>query len=240
MKDIYQTSPINELEKKLGYKFNDITLLENAMVHSSFVNEAKHHDGKLSDNERLEFLGDSVLSIVITDYLYNNCPKKKEGVLTRVRASVVCENTLAEKATQICLGDYLRLGHGEIAGDGRNRKSILADAFEATLGALYLDGGLEVVKGFLLPLLEEDIKTNLKSGSEDYKSMLQRFIQQSPDDVLEYCMVSEEGPPHNRRFTFNAILNNNVIGTGTDTSKRRAEQLAAKEALELFGELKEQ
>ena len=124
MKDIYQTSPINELEEKLGYKFNDITLLENAMVHSSFVNEAKHHDGKLSDNERLEFLGDSVLSIVITDYLYNNCPKKKEGVLTRVRASVVCENTLAEKATQICLGDYLRLGHGEIAGDGRNRKSI--------------------------------------------------------------------------------------------------------------------
>ena len=105
---------------------------------------------------------------------------------------------------------------------------------------MYLDGGLEVVKNFLLPLLEDDIKANLKTGSEDYKSMLQRFIQQSPDDVLEYSMVSEEGPPHNRRFTFNAILNNNVIGTGTDTSKRRAEQLAAKEALELFGELKEQ
>lgn len=239
MKDIYQTSPLNGLEEQLGYKFKDITILENAMVHSSFVNEAKRFDTKLSDNERLEFLGDSVLSIVVTDYLYNNCPRKKEGVLTRVRASVVCETTLAEKAMKLNLGDYLKLGHGEISGDGRTRKSILADAFEATLGAMYLDGGLEVVKKFLLPLLEDDIKNNLKSGSEDYKSMLQRFIQQSPDDVLEYCMVSEDGPPHDRRFTFNAILNNNVIGTGTDTSKRRAEQLAAKEALELFGELHE-
>ena len=150
MKDIYQTSPIAELEEKLGYKFNDVTILENALVHSSFVNEVKHHDGNLCDNERLEFLGDSVLSIVVTDYLYNNCPKKKEGVLTRVRASVVCENTLADKAVKICVGDFLKLGHGEIAGDGRKRKSILADAFEATLGAMYLDGGLEVVKSFLL------------------------------------------------------------------------------------------
>lgn len=239
MKDNYHPLPLSELEKSIGYRFKDISILENAMVHSSYVNEVKRHDANFTDNERLEFLGDSVLSIVVTDYLYKNCPHKKEGILTRVRASVVCETTLAEKAQNIKLGEYIYLGNGEMSCDGKNRKSILADAFEAMLGALYLDGGLEVVKSFLLPILEDDIKESLKTGSEDYKSMLQRFIQQSPDDVLEYCMVSEEGPPHDRRFTFNAILNNNVIGTGTDTSKRRAEQLAAKEALELFGELKE-
>ena len=230
-----QPAPVRELENTIGYRFSDPELLTNALIHTSYVNEARSQ-GVREDNERLEFLGDSVLSLTVTDYLYRTSGLK-EGVLTRVRAAVVCEDTLASKAEEISLGKYLFLGHGELMSNGRHRKSILADAFEALLGAIYLDGGLDAVKTFLLPRLSGDIERCLRSGSEDYKSMLQRFVQQSPEDILEYRLVSETGPAHQRVFTTEALLNNNVIGSGTAGSKRQAEQLAAFEALRLFDAL---
>lgn len=225
-----------ELEKKIGYTFVNKLLLTNALIHSSFINEAKRSPEFPDDNERLEFLGDSVLSLTVTEHLYRNT-KMREGVLTRVRAAVVCEDMLAKKAAELELGEYLMLGHGEIMNNGRQRKSINADAFEALLGAMFIDGGFEQVKKFLLPRLESEIDEHIKTGSEDYKSMLQRFIQQSPLDVLEYRLVSEDGPAHERVFTSDAVLNNNVIGTGTAGSKRQAEQRAAYEALRLFDAL---
>lgn len=228
---------IQDLEEKLKYVFNDKQLLVTALSHSSFANELKSKNVKAECNERLEFFGDSVLSITVSEYLYTNYPTLPEGELSKVRAGTVCEKALAKFARSIGLGKHLFLGHGEEITNGRDRPSILADAFEAILGAMYIDGGFAPVKAFLLPFATEEIKQILVSGNtKDYKSMLQQFVQQEQGDVLEYRIVNEYGPAHERVFETEALLNNNVIGKGSGKSKRESEQNAAKEALTLFGQ----
>lgn len=225
------------LEKAIGYTFGDKELLMNALTHASYCNENRTNEGTLPSNERLEFLGDSVLSLIVSDYIYKNYRSFDEGDLTKIRAAVVCENTLAIFARRIDLGDYILLGKGEEASDGRKRKSILSDAFEALIAAVYLDGGLEKAREFLLPRVNEAAVISMKKGTEDYKSRLQRMAQETPEEILEYVTVNEEGPPHDKRFTVEARLNSNVLGVGIGRSKREAEQQAAKKALELFGEI---
>lgn len=226
------------LEETIGYKFNDITLLETALTHSSYSNEAKSKGANIECNERLEFLGDSVLSIIASEYLYFEfgCP---EGELTRMRAEIVCEKALAVFAKKISLGDFLNLGHGEEMSGGRNRPSLLADAFESLLAAMFIDSGRNknVVAKFLLPLLTEElVKLELSGAAKDFKTLLQQFVQQAGGEVLEYFVINETGPDHDKVFTVEARLNSNVIGTGSGKSKRAAEQMAAKQALELFGQ----
>ena len=227
---------VSMLEEEIGYIFKNKEYIKTALTHSSFSNENKHKDKKVIDNERLEFLGDSVLSIVTSEYLYSLNSEYSEGDLTKTRAAVVCENSLYEIACKISLGDYILLGRGEVLTHGRGRKSIIADAFEALLAALYLDGGMKTVKKFLLPYIIEATEQTIKTGNGDYKSTLQRIVQQTPEEILEYRQVSESGPPHDRRFTFQVFLNSNLLGEGSGRSKRAAEQEAAKEALKLLGE----
>jgi ribonuclease-3 len=227
---------IAQLEKIIDYSFNNKNIIKNALTHSSYSNENKHKDKHIVDNERLEFLGDSVLSIITSEYLYSLNSAFDEGDLTKTRAAVVCENSLYEFATQISLGDYIFLGHGEVLTHGRGRKSIVSDAFEALLGALYLDGGMETAKRFLLPFIENATAKAFKSGNGDYKSLLQKIVQQTPEEILEYRLISESGPPHNKWFTFHVYLNSNFLGEGSGKSKRIAEQEAAKEALIILGE----
>jgi ribonuclease-3 len=230
--------PTELLQQKIGYRFENHSYLQRALTHSSYSNEQgeKHHH--LLCNERLEFLGDSVLSVVVSRYLYTTFPGLAEGELTRLRAELVCERALSSFAARIHLGDYLLLGVGEDKNHGRERKSILADAFEALLAAIYLDAaeqGFERVEELLLPLIQDEIANADKQGSSDYKTLLQQFVQQTEGDFLEYVTVSESGPDHQKTFTVEARLNSNVIGRGQGQSKRRAEQNAAKQALELFG-----
>ncbi len=215
------------LEKSIGYQFKKIELLENALTHTSFANEARN---PLANNERLEFLGDSVLSIVVADYLYQNEKKLPEGELTRRRAALVCEPALSGFAKSIGLGQYLRLGKGEEMSGGRERASILSDAFEAVIAALYLDGGLEEARRFILPFVSKKVP-----GEEDYKTRLQEVVQQNPEERLRYIVTDEQGPDHNKSFTVEVHLNSNCIGTGSGHSKKIAEQQAAKEALVLMG-----
>ncbi len=225
------------LEEKLGYDFKDKQLLIKALSHSSFANELKSKNIKAECNERLEFFGDSILSLTVSEYLYTNYPNLPEGELSKVRAGTVCEKALSKFARTIGLGNYLFLGHGEEITHGRDRSSILADAFEAILAAMYIDGGIEPVKAFLMPFATEEIKEIIARGNtKDYKSMLQQFVQQEQSDVLEYRLINEYGPAHERVFETEAVLNNNVIGKGTGRSKRESEQNAAKEALNLFGQ----
>lgn len=226
------------LEKTIGYTFNDITLLETALTHSSYSNEAKSKGINVECNERLEFLGDSVLSIISSEYLFFefDCP---EGELTRMRAEIVCEKALSVLAKKIELGSYLNLGHGEELSGGRERPSLLADAFEALLAAMFIDSGMNknVVANFLLPLLREELaKLELTGAAKDFKTLLQQFVQQVGGEVLEYCVIDERGPDHAKVFTVEARLNSNVIGVGEGKSKRAAEQMAAKQALALFGQ----
>lgn len=226
-----------ELEKSIGYSFKDITLLETALTHSSYSNEAKSKGVQVECNERLEFLGDSVLSIIASEYLFFefDCP---EGELTRMRAEIVCEKALFTLAKKIELGRYLNLGHGEELSGGRERPSLLADAFEAVLAAMFIDSGKNknVVAGFLLPILREELaKLELSGDAKDFKTLLQQFVQQAGGEVLEYYVTDESGPDHAKVFTVEARLNSNVIGVGNGKSKRSAEQMAAKQALELFG-----
>ena len=231
-------SDFNLFEKKIGYKFKDISLLNIALTHSSYVNEMRAKKENLESNERLEFLGDSVLSVITSEYVFNMLKHFSEGELTRARASIVCEDSLCIFAKSINLGDELFLGKGEANGNGRKRPSILADAFEAVLGSIFLDGGLEAAKDFLLNFIKkpvEDIMNEGEGGAKDYKTILQQMVQQSQGDHLSYVLVSELGPDHNKIFEIHAVLNNNVIGEGKGRSKRIAEQNAAKEALSLFG-----
>ncbi len=225
-------APLSELERTIGYVFKDRSHLVLATTHSSYSNEVK--DG-VGCNERLEFLGDSVLSLISSRYLYENYPELPEGEMSKTRASAVCEKTLCSLARRIDLGVYLRLGHGEECQNGRNRPSILADAFEALLAAIYLDGGLEPVRLFLLPIISAEIDGIVESGADrDYKTALQQFVQQERGSLLEYKTVGESGPAHDKTFFVEVRLNGNVIGHGKGSSKRRAEQSAAKEALTLF------
>ncbi len=227
---------IPNLEEVINYVFNNQKLIKTALTHSSYSNENKHKDKSIIDNERLEFLGDSVLSIITSEYLYSLNSDFNEGDLTKTRASVVCENSLYSFASKISLGDYIFLGHGEVLTHGRGRKSIVSDAFEALLGALYLDGGMETAKKFLLPFITEATEKTMESGNGDYKSLLQKIVQQTPEEILEYRLMSESGPPHNKWFTFHVYLNSNFLGEGSGKSKRIAEQEAAKKALIILGE----
>lgn len=224
------------LEKKINYIFHDKSLAMTALTHSSYCNENRKKGFSVS-NERSEFLGDSVLSIITAEFLFHKFPDADEGFLTRTRAALVCEDTLATFSNMIELGDYMLLGKGEACG--RHRKSTIADAFEALLAAIYLDSGMESAKKFVLPFISDMLETVIKAGTEDYKSRLQRIVQQTPEEVLTYTLVSEEGPPHDKTFGYEVYLNSNLLGKGKGRSKREAEQAAAREALILLGELDE-
>ncbi len=224
-------SSIDELQDKIGYRFHNTELLQQALSHSSYANERKHMGGS---NERLEFLGDSVLSIVVSDYLYKNL-NVPEGELTKMRASLVCEKSLYIFAKKIDLGEYLYLGKGEENTGGRERPSILADAFEAVIAAVYLDGGIEAAAKHILHFMPEDLQHAGKPAFRDFKTVLQEVVQKNPEEKVEYALIGEEGPDHNKRFVVEVRLNSQVIGRGKGRSKKEAEQLAAKEALELMG-----
>ena len=224
---------LHELEKAIGHSFRDISLLENALAHSSFANERWHNS--LRSNERLEFLGDSILGMIVADHLYRNFPDRPEGELTRMRADMVCEQSLALIANRIGLGGFLLLGHGEEQGGGRNRNSILADAVESVIAACYLDGGYAAALNFVNTFVLSDIPV-VKYHNADYKTALQEKVQQKKHQVLSYHLIGEEGPDHDKRFLVEVRLNGTVVGQGSGTSKKRAEQDAARVALEeLFG-----
>ncbi len=228
----------DRLEGKTGHDFRDKMLLQKALTHSSYSNESGARNHHLLCNERLEFLGDSVLSVITSKYLYETFPDSPEGELTRMRAELVCERALSSYAHKIELGQYILLGIGEEKNNGRDRKSILADAFEALIAAIYLDSGedgFDNVKKFLLPFIQDEIKSLGKTGfSADPKTALQQFVQQAEGDFLEYVIVAQSGPDHMKEFFVEARLNSNVIGRGKGRSKREAEQAAAREALVLF------
>lgn len=221
---------MTDFEQRIGYEFKDKGLLKEALTHSSFVGGKNHHS-----NERLEFLGDSVLSLVVSKYLFENLDKP-EGQLTKLRASIVCEHSLFPFAEKIGLGKEIFLGKGEENTGGRHRRSILADAFEALIAAIYLDGGFSAAQKFILPFIPPiDV---LKSGKlliGDYKTILQEIIQQNPEEKVVYELADESGAAHNRTFTSNVLLNGQIIGTGVGASKKEAEQNAAKEAVKLMG-----
>ncbi len=216
-------STLDNLESVIRYHFKDQKLLEQALTHRSFANEAGLPH--LSDNERLEFLGDAVLEIVVSDYLYKERPNMQEGELSRLRAALVCEPTLASCAVEMGLGDYLMLSRGEDFSGGRTRKSILSDAFEAVIGAIYLDGGMENAKDFITARLLNDI--DHKQLFFDSKTKLQELVQGSHNGDIYYRLVKEEGPDHAKSFTVSVFVNKKKIGTGTGTSKKAAEQEAA-------------
>lgn len=219
---------MNTLEEKLGYTFQNRALLENALTHSSRANESR---GKLQSNERLEFLGDSILGMVVADHLYRNHPDLPEGDLTRTRAALVCEESLVEVAKELSLGDYLSLGKGEEAGGGRNRPSIRADAVEAVLAAVYLDGGI----GSARKIIQKYILSREVAGltkPRDYKTALQELVQRESGQVLRYRLTGEEGPDHDKRFFIAVELNGTAVGSGSGRSKKEAEQMAAKAAIE--------
>lgn len=236
MNEMFNSHQLQHLEKNIGYVFTNKALAANALTHSSYCNENRTSDGAPPSNERLEFLGDSVLSVIVSDYVYTQFPSLDEGGLSKVRAAVVCESSLAAFARRAGLGELMLLGKGEEATDGRTRKSILSDAFEAVIAAIYLDGGMEKARAFVLPKAAKAAALSMQKGIEDYKSRLQRLAQETPEEILEYVLIKEEGPPHDRLFTVEARLNSNVLGEGAGKSKREAEQNAARKALELFGE----
>lgn len=227
------------LESTIKYSFRDRELITRALTHSSYSNESGLKNHHVYCNERLEFLGDSVLSIITSKYLYNRFTDCPEGELTRMRAEVVCERALSGYAEHIGLGKYLLLGVGEEKNNGRERRSILADAFEALLAAIYLDAGengMDTVESFLLPFIVKEIDSIGRSTGfhGDPKTLLQQFVQQAEGDFLEYVVVGASGPDHMKTFKVEARLNSNVIGRGEGRSKREAEQNAAREALKLF------
>lgn len=225
---------IKDLEAAIGYRFQNITLLQNALTHSSYANE-RWHDSLMS-NERLEFLGDSVLGMVVAEYLYTTFPDRPEGDLTRMRADMVCEQALAAVANRLDLGKHLLLGHGEEQSGGRNRASILADAVESVIAASFLDGGMEAAKAIISKFILCDVPVT-RLHNADYKTMLQELIQQKKNQALSYALTGESGPDHDKRFTVAVSLNGKQVGQGTGSSKKRAEQEAARAAVEtLFPE----
>lgn len=224
---------MTDLQNKIGYQFKNPALLNEALTHSSYANE--HKSQHIKYNERLEFLGDSVLSIVVSDYIYKNCPELPEGELTKLRASLVCEKSLYEFAKKIDLGKYLILSKGERNNGGTDRPSILSDAFEALIAAIYIDGGIAPASKHILNFVIPAIKNSKKKKINDYKTTLQEIIQKNPGEKLEYVLVRESGPDHNKHFFVEVHLNSNVIGKGGGKSKKEAEQQAAREALELMG-----
>lgn len=223
----YEKKLLKELEGKLGYTFHDFSWLHKAMRHSSYTNE--HHMERLECNERLEFLGDAVLEMVSSEFLYDQYPEKTEGQLSKLRASLVCEPTLAFDAKDLNLGRYLLLGKGEEQTGGRLRDSIVSDAVEATIGAIYKDGGLEPARDFILRYILNDIEH--KQLFHDSKTILQETVQKNGGSVLEYEIVDEQGPDHDKCFIAEVRLNGKAIGQGSGRTKKAAEQQAAYQAL---------
>ena len=220
---------IKDLETAIGYRFHNISLLQNALTHSSYANERWHNS--LLSNERLEFLGDSVLGMLVAEYLYRNFPDRPEGELTRMRADMVCEQTLAAVANRIGIGEHLLLGHGEEQGGGRSRNSILADAMESVIAACFLDGGMEAALGIVQKFILVEVPVK-KLHNTDYKTGLQELVQRKKNQTLIYALVGQSGPDHNKQFVVEVSLNGSVVGKGTGTSKKRAEQDAARDATE--------
>ncbi len=219
---------IKDLEAAIGYRFHNISLLQNALTHSSYANERWHNS--LLSNERLEFLGDSILGMLVAEYLYRNFPDRPEGELTRMRADMVCEKTLAAVANSIHLGDHLLLGHGEEQGGGRTRDSILADAVESVIAASFLDGGMEAALQFIRRFILVQVPVT-KLHNTDYKTQLQELVQQKRNQLLSYQLVGESGPDHDKHFDVEVTLNGAVVGSGQGSSKKRAEQDAARNAI---------
>ena len=232
---------IAELQETIGYRFRNVRLLETALTHSSYSNELRAKRVEVECNERLEFLGDSVLSIIVSEYLFLEQSELPEGDLTKMRAELVCGRSLSSFARKIDLGSYMLLGNGEEKNGGRENDKILENAFEALLAAVYLDAGADgkrAVSAFLMPLVKEGLRRLMEAGhGKDFKTALQQFVQQTEGDFLEYVVVGESGPDHMKTFDVEARLNSNVIGRGSGRSKREAEQNAARQALALFGEM---
>lgn len=220
---------LTKLEQGLGYTFRNKALLENALTHSSYANE--NRERHLPDNERLEFLGDSILGFVVAEYLYRNFPDKPEGELTRIRADLVCERNLAEAAATVELGSYLLLGHGEEQGGGRKRDSIVSDAMESVIAASFMDGGFAAAE----EIIDRLILSNIPKGRPrnfDYKTAFQELVQRKKDQQIHYELTGESGPDHDKHFEVEVLLNGKAVGHGVGSSKKRAEQAAAEAAIE--------
>ena len=226
---------LENLEKTIGYNFKDKMLLKQALTHSSYANEQKIRKNK--DYERLEFLGDAVLELVTSEFLFHDNPQMPEGKLTKMRSSLVCEPSLAGCAKEINLGDYLFLGKGEEATGGRFRESIISDVMEALIGALYLDGGFSSAKDFIHCFILKDYKNRILFY--DSKTVLQEMIQTKPHQNLVYDLLEEKGPDHNKEFVVQAVLNGQKIGYGVGKTKKAAEQQAAYEAILSIKEMEE-
>lgn len=222
---------LSDLEKAIGYRFRNISLLQNALAHSSYANERWHNS--LMSNERLEFLGDSILGMTVAEHLYRNFPDRPEGELTRMRADMVCETTLAAVANRIGLGQHLLLGHGEEQGGGRERASILADAVESVIAACYLDGGMEPAREFIKTFILCDVPV-AKLHNVDYKTTLQELVQRKKNQILSYALIGQSGPDHDKQFVVEVSLNGKAVGKGTGRSKKKAEQDAARVAIEVL------
>ena len=220
---------IKDLEEAIGYRFQNITLLQNALTHSSYANERWHNS--LLSNVRLEFLGDSILGMVVAEHLYKQFPDRPEGELTKMRADMVCETSLAAIAEKIGLGQHLLLGHGEDRLGGRSRASILADAVESVIAASFLDGGMAAAEGFIRRFVLTNVPVK-RMQNTDYKTALQELVQQKKNQTLTYVLAGEAGPDHDKVFTVDVLLNDQRVGSGTGSSKKRAEQAAAQSALE--------
>ena len=226
---------LRELETRLKYFFRDVELLNTALTHTSYI---KGEGRKSAHNERLEFLGDAVLELSVSEYLYNNYPKLNEGQMTRARAITVCEPTLFAAAKQIGIGEYLRLSHGEENTGGREKPSILSDALEAVIGAIFLDGGMDAAKEFVLSFAVADIKKAAAGAiTKDFKTQLQEFVQMEHRGTLKYELTGQSGPDHKKTFMMQVCLNGEVIGRGEGSSKQTAGQSCAKQALIAFGQL---
>ena len=220
---------MHKLEETIGYRFHDAKLLETALTHSSYANESH---GRSECYERLEFLGDSILGLVTAEFLYQRKPQLPEGRMTRLRSELVCEASLHQTALSLGLGEHMLLGRGEANSGGRERPSILADMVEALIAALYLDGGMEVARSFILERILKDAVIAEDHPAIDYKTELQELVQQKPNRTIRYEQVSESGPDHNKRFSFRVSIDGVCAGEGTGRTKKEAEQLAARQALE--------
>lgn len=223
---------VEELESKIGYTFKNRKLLKIALTHSSFANES---GGKFVSYERLEFLGDSVLGIITSDYIFRTFPHLPEGELTKLRATLVCEKQLCVFSQELGLKKFIKLSRGERHCMGQNRPSILADVFEAICAAIYLDSGMEEAKNFVLKFIVPAVKNPRIQNAKDYKTDLQEIVQKNPGETIEYVLIKEEGPDHDKKFTVEAKISNNPVGRGSGKSKKEAEQHAAKAALLLMG-----
>ena len=221
---------LNALQQRIGYTFRDIELLTTALTHSSYANERKGTEC----NERMEFLGDAVLGLIAANHLYHS-DRRDEGALSKRRAEVVCSEALASYARTLELGPCLRLGRGEEMGGGAERTSNLENAFEAVVAAIYLDGGMDAAKNFALPFLEKELAARRQAHFKDHKTLLQEIIQQNPGERVDYVLVGEKGPDHDKKFIVEVHLHSNVIGRGVGHTKKEAEQQAAREALRLMG-----